>query len=730
MIRCTKCGTINPDGNRFCSSCGAPLQRTQIRCPSCHRMNPAGNVFCDYCHTRLVPAESVIPRSQGQAEPPGDAEESARQISLPVRSDLGRTGQLGELPEWLSGLVDETPPPTTYPATDEETEAPVPAVELPDWLLGLQAGSEETAPAEEEAAGLPDWLGVLGAAAAEEAPLPAEEEAAGLPDWLSGLGASAAEEAPHPVEEEEAAGLPDWLGGLGAPAAEEAPLPVEEEAAGLPDWLSKVASAGEVVAGGGEELIIEGPAPSGAAGLWLPGAKEVEAAPETEEVPDWLKALAPQDLPSAPGQGAFLIPDKETFEGGAIPDLTPIPEPRKPTTDELARANVPEWLRALRPEDSFGEVGDGTAIGTVFTDAAALEESLQGLEGDLVRAEIPDWLQELKPSGPPRPEGMTLEQFISQATETEGGPLSGMKGLLQPEAVVDIPADYKPVPRYDLPAVVLERAQMWKSLLEQPRSTQRSVAPRRARAGVGETLGRVFVTAALLVVILWVLLGFPVPVSVPLPEAPGVTHVSKTLEALPAGARVLVAVEYGPAEEAEMAFMTEPLLDHLAAREVQVDWVSTLPEAVGLINNLKTNPAWQEPWKTPGYLPGTTTGIATYLSLNEYDLLIVLAARSDHLRWWLEQNTVGPRMPIVVGVSNAVGSLMIPYLEIENLRGVMVGVQDGSRYLMQRYGEPLEKHHPLARRQLNALVGAQWVTAGLLILGAGLVIMTRKKGAA
>ncbi len=669
MIRCPKCGALNQDSSRFCSTCGAPLQRTQIRCPVCKTLNPAGNVFCDNCHARLTPAESILPR---QAEsPPSSPEygESVRQISLPVRSDLGKTGPLTGFPEWLEGLTDETPlPPTEGETAAEDFQAE--PVELPDWLLGI----------------LPQETAASG------------EDKSALPDWLSGLAAPEPESAPSAPAEE--APLPDWLGGLAAP--------------------SKAAA-------GTAAFIPEAPLPMEPAGVPEEKADLGAFAETPEAVPDWLLSLAPQDLPSEPTQGAFLIPE-ETGEEAEIPDLTPAPEPRKPTTDELARANVPEWLRSLRPEGSFGETSGVGEKGTVFVGAADLEATLGELEGELARAEIPEWLQELRPTGAPRPEGMTLEQFISQATETEGGPLSGMKGLLQPEPVVDIPPDYTPVVRYELPAAVLERARLWQTILEQPRSAQRKMARRRVRPGVGEQLARWLVALVLLVVGIWPLLGYPVPVDVPLRTTPGLQGFVNAVEGLPAGTRVLVAVEYGPAEAPEMAFLTEPLLAHLATRDVAVDWVSTLPEGEGLINNLRKNPAWDEDWQTPGYLPGTTTGIASYLALHQdYDVLIVLAARSDHLRWWIEQNTVGSQWPVLVGVSNAVGSLMIPYLEIENLKGTLIGIQDGVSYLAQRSGGTLTQY-PMQRRQLNALVGLQWVTMALLVGGMLWTLMTRKKG--
>lgn len=57
-VACTKCGTQNPTGVKFCSNCGATQQAPQaasVACPSCHAQVPAGAKFCASCGTSLVP---------------------------------------------------------------------------------------------------------------------------------------------------------------------------------------------------------------------------------------------------------------------------------------------------------------------------------------------------------------------------------------------------------------------------------------------------------------------------------------------------------------------------------------------------------------------------------------------------------------------------------------------------------------------------------------------------
>lgn len=45
---CTRCGTANDDGAKFCEGCGANLA-PQVACPTCHAANPLGRRFCTRC---------------------------------------------------------------------------------------------------------------------------------------------------------------------------------------------------------------------------------------------------------------------------------------------------------------------------------------------------------------------------------------------------------------------------------------------------------------------------------------------------------------------------------------------------------------------------------------------------------------------------------------------------------------------------------------------------------
>ena len=50
-MRCSSCGSNNPDGKRFCADCGSELNEP---CPKCGSENPIGKKFCGDCGAALV----------------------------------------------------------------------------------------------------------------------------------------------------------------------------------------------------------------------------------------------------------------------------------------------------------------------------------------------------------------------------------------------------------------------------------------------------------------------------------------------------------------------------------------------------------------------------------------------------------------------------------------------------------------------------------------------------
>lgn len=622
--------------------------------------------------------------------------------------------------DWMGGLLSEEPASEAPETPEEAEEAVAPeAAELPDWLTGMEdEESPETTPAEAqpetEDEPTPDWLSGLMEEGPEAAPVEAapeeavpEEAEADIPAWLSGLAGDegALEEAQAPDE------MPDWLSGIEseeAPAFEEAvsgqeaPAPSE-----LPDWLSDVEGAPEeapepeIEAQPSAEPPPEAEAPPEAEPPPTAPEPEPEAAPAAGELPDWIQDLGP---------GAE--------EAGAAEEVP---------AEDLARAELPGWLQGLRPPGTgpLPSLPEDRAEVT-----AAAEEA-----GGLAPAEIPEWVRQLRPA--PTPEGEApAEKAAPMEPAEQAGPLAGLPGALPSSPIVDIPEAYQPVSQPAFPDDVVEQAKLWQQLLEQPRSVERPIAQRRARRGAG-TLAARWITVLLLIAVTVVglvgVLGEPGLAQAVL--KPRVMGLRESIEGLQAGDTVIVAVEYGPAEAGEMTPIANALLEHLQEQDVDVISVSSLPEGAALIPGLLRTSAISNAWglDRSAYLPGRYNGIGLFLSeplAQDADLLLIVAARADRLRWWVEQNLASPRaqgrapLPMNAGVSASIGVLTAPYLETPSVEGWLVGLSDMVAYQEDR-GQP--RDDALAR-QLDSLMFAHWVALGLILCGFVYYLISGRKG--
>ena len=66
-MRCSKCGSENPSGRKFCGECGDPFA---VKCPKCGAENTAPFKFCGECGTTLGAATAA---STIRAEPESSA---------------------------------------------------------------------------------------------------------------------------------------------------------------------------------------------------------------------------------------------------------------------------------------------------------------------------------------------------------------------------------------------------------------------------------------------------------------------------------------------------------------------------------------------------------------------------------------------------------------------------------------------------------------------------------
>jgi hypothetical protein len=351
---------------------------------------------------------------------------------------------------------------------------------------------------------------------------------------------------------------------------------------------------------------------------------------------------------------------------------------------------------------------------------------------------------------------------------------------------MDIPAEFQPSLRPTIPQNIIEQARLWQELLEQPRGTERIVKHPRVRLGWRETVSRLVITGVLLVaVFIAIMLASQGQFISQAPQSAGGEMLQETLDTLRAGDSVIVAVEYGASQATEMNYIANALFSHLRDRDAQVILASTQPEGVGMAEHLAattgirrapndqilssdpktsiptsslTSTATMSPTEsvtaslpvtqelisgsaitpTPSnagitisraqnvrYLPGSASGVLSLLqSTTEADMLLVLAASPERLRWWIEQNALVDALPIGVGVSASTMPLIVPYLETRETKGWIVGLADVVAYQESR---GLRFDHFSGK--LDALLLTHWAAVGLLVLGGIYSLVVGRKGA-
>jgi hypothetical protein len=410
-----------------------------------------------------------------------------------------------------------------------------------------------------------------------------------------------------------------------------------------------------------------------------------------------------------------------------------------------APAEVPDWLQEITPEEALPEAAAAVPPLMEFpteTEAPETPGWLAELEAEttkveeLAQADIPAWMQAMRPRSV---EPVAAEE---EPLETEGL-LKGLRGVLTPASVLEAAAGESTVPD-QVKEASLTRAQLLQSLLVQPTETPQPETPKRGPR-MAERVQRWLVTVVLLAIATVTILTSPqvslfnIPALTQPVESPQtskrmdlqyLTGMYETIQGLSIGAEdtVLVAFEYGPAEADELDLVAEPILQHLfdqLDREAHISIVSTRPDglavAAGLLDDIieSRGQYTETQYLSLNYRPGDATGVSQLLADADTPpkLIVVLTAQPGPLRWWIEQTHArgADATPIVAGISAALEPAASPYLDANagQLAGAISGLSGAAVYEKQR-----GLTGPSTQWRLNALTIGHIAIVCLIVLGA------------
>jgi hypothetical protein len=594
---------------------------TDIICPLCGKANPPDQEECKYCQAPLKTGGFV-------ASPEGD-------------DDLNK----------IFSTSDQSAEPEKPP---ESSQADLEQA-IPDWLKETEAsflGKSEGEPEEPAPDEFSEKLDSLLTPPAE----PTSPQGSGIDDeWLSSLLADAGvnestQEAPAQSEQgeyseqlsEEPTELPPQPDdGQHEPEAFEA-SPEEEEATPAeqvqkPEWLTKLEASSNIKLEGGMP-------PSESEQSIPPPPESVEEEPEQAAPPEWLAKSMPEEAPELPK------------------------EAEKQADGEIAPAELPGWLEALRPS------------------------------------------QDVAPTGP-------VEDVSSEDMVT-AGPLVGLRGVISahPSAI----KARKP-PTYSIKLRVTDEQKARVEMMEELLADEDKPSPLPSAPIItSRNVFRLIVAVILLLPIIWMIISKSQNSSTPQPgNIPGVVEFIQQIQRLPNGAPVLVAFDYEAGFSGEMNLAISNMLTQLMKKSAYLTVIATSTSGPALAESMIADVYSQQAgsdqsypyYADLGYLPGGTLGLLglatspksvlpyalngynvwagaplnTISTVNDFSAVIVITNDADTARIWIEQ--IGTQLQtseksLLFITSAQAQPMILPYYQASppQVQGMVAGLAGGVAY--------------------------------------------------
>lgn len=644
------------------------------------------------------------PLPENPAGKPRNAPENPAELANPVQPPQGGPSVSGE------NAAAEENSPASSPNMDSSREAPTSSpAQAQSAPQELAAAEKEPPPSVEESSPsewATPWEGSVveepaqAAASPETEPAPpppeadADMEAANdIPPWLKALSDGGLPEvtptrpdagysemkAGNQAEATPAATLPDWLrddtelppatpipaetasAGTGQPSSETAPNPVQPKGAtvedrDLPEWLKETSAA--------------------IAPATIPDF------PGSTELPDWLQE------PEAP---ALTFGENDYTGPNIIHDPNAGPPVDYSSLLEETPSNVPGQFSG---SNFFGEV-EGPAW-LRQTNQPKPPEPASGVAPAAapgVDPAVPHWLRSA--AAP-----TNAETALPPVNEETQIPPASQAAEDEPPAAEAVPEPEEELPSVHLPPQ-LASAAVLAALLEPPPAAQIPVSTRAARGPLDFFQANIvrYILSILLIGVALVGLLQPLPVG-SLPISANVQTFYDQIDQLPPNSKVLVAFDWEADRNGEMGPLSTSVVQHIMAKRARLVTLSLNPQgpalAARITDELATNAIYGNSsfykygntylnlgWRSgqeaalrslfdsmgnlTDYKNGqraadlaATSGIN---SLNDFDLIVVLAGDEGSVRAWVEQVGVQPGSRLILGVPLAVEPVARPYAQ-------------------------------------------------------------------
>lgn len=261
--------------------------------------------------------------------------------------------------------------------------------------------------------------------------------------------------------------------------------------------------------------------------------------------------------------------------------------------------------------------------------------------------------------------------------------------------------------------------------------------------------------------------GSSVLVGLQFPEkpSPGVIRVFNAIDDLPAGSKVLIALDADPAGAGELQPMASAFVRHCALKRHKMCFMTTWPQATpvvqdtvaivdaefpeyeygvdyvnlgfrsgeeGVIKLVKSN--LKEAYGTDDRGLSTaelelTSGLE---NVGDFDLIVSVSAGFPGTKEWIQYAATPLGIPIIAGNTGVQSPSMRPYVP-DQLIGVLPGIKGASEYemrLIEVYPEMDKESSKVGRQRMGAQVVAHIFVILLIVVGNVVFFLDRKLGGA
>ena len=366
---------------------------------------------------------------------------------------------------------------------------------------------------------------------------------------------------------------------------------------------------------------------------------------------------------------------------------------------------IPDWLEKIDLNYTEGEI-DGIERKT----GEVISETDNTQEQDIQKANLPEWLKALRPIEVVTPK---ISNLKSQKRIESAGPLAGFKGVLSTEQVTK---SYTTPPTYSVKIKLTDKQKIHAKLLDEIISPDISLGLKApSKRVVFSTLPSLLIPLLFLtiVVITQFLNISNAKTSDYFPAETVRFHnlITGYLNQNQEAGNLLVINEVDASAYPEINLISGGIFENLFVNNHWITAISTNPNGVIVADNILSSAKekvpsfnYSERVINLGYLPGNYLGIQSFLSnpqltmpidinknnawessylsnidsINDFDLILLISDNSDNAKLWVEQvNLLAPEVGLLLISTTQSIPLMQPYVKSNQIDGMVGGLSGG-----------------------------------------------------